>query len=77
MAWGRYSIYIVDDSFPGTIGYDFTGQTRALNTQTKSFWVLFTILSLGAVWLPIGWGIAETLIALVVSWWIIYRTDLF
>lgn len=48
-----------------------------LSTQTKSFWVLFTILSIGAVWLPLGWGIVETVVALVVSWWIIYRTDLF
>ena len=49
----------------------------ALSTQTKSFWVLFTILSFGAFWLPMGWAIAETVAALVVSWWIIYRTDLF
>jgi len=48
-----------------------------LNTQTKSFWVLFTILSLGAIWLPIGWAIAETFAALIVSWWVIYRMDLF
>jgi hypothetical protein len=50
---------------------------RAVSTQTKSFWVLFTILSLGAVWLPLGWGILETILALGVSWWVIYRTDLF
>jgi hypothetical protein len=50
---------------------------RALSTQTKSFWVLFTILSIGAVWLPMGWAIVETILALVVSWWVIYRTDLF
>jgi len=31
---------------------------------------------MGAFWL-LGWGIVETLISLVVSWWIIYRTDLF
>ena len=48
-----------------------------MNAQTKSFWLLFTILSLGAFWLPIGWGIAETFAALGVSWWVIYRTDLF
>jgi hypothetical protein len=48
-----------------------------LSTQTKSFWVLFTILSIAAVWLPMGWAIIETLVALVVSWWVIYRTDLF
>ena len=48
-----------------------------MSTQTKSFWVLFTILSIVAVWLPMGWAIAETVLALIVSWWIIYRTDLF
>jgi hypothetical protein len=48
-----------------------------LSTQTKSFWVLFTILGIGAVWLPLAWAILETLLALVVSWWVIYRTDLF
>jgi hypothetical protein len=48
-----------------------------VTTQTKSFWLLFTILSLGAFWLPLGWGVVETIVSLVVSWWIIYRTDLF
>jgi len=48
-----------------------------LSTQTKSFWVLFTILSIGAVWLPLGWGVVETFVALIVSWWVIYRTSLF
>jgi hypothetical protein len=49
----------------------------SVNTQNKSFWLLFTILSFGAFWLPLGWGIAETLLALGVSWWVIYRMDLF
>jgi hypothetical protein len=48
-----------------------------LSTQTKSFWLLFTILSLAAFWLPLGWGVVETIAALVISWWVIYRTDLF
>jgi hypothetical protein len=48
-----------------------------VSTQEKSFWVLFTILSFGAFWLPIGWGIVEALVALVASWWLIYRTGLF
>ena len=43
-----------------------------MSTQTKSFWVLFTILSFG-VFLPlIGSGIVETVVALAVSWWVIY-----
>ena len=50
---------------------------RAVTTQTKSFWVLFTILSFGAFWLPIGWGVVETLVAFGVSWWVIYRMGLF
>jgi hypothetical protein len=48
-----------------------------VSTQTKSFWLLFTILSFGAFWLPIGWGIVEPLVALVASWRVIYRTSLF
>ncbi len=52
-------------------------RSTALNTQTKSFWLLFTILGMGALWLPLGWGIFETFVALGVSWWVIYRTDLF
>jgi len=48
-----------------------------LTTQSKSFWLLFTILGLPAVWLPLAWGVVETLVALVASWWAIYRTDLF
>jgi len=48
-----------------------------LNTQKKSFWLLFTLLSFGAFFLPLGWGIAETFAALVVSWWIVYRTGIF
>jgi hypothetical protein len=76
--WGRYSIYIVDNSLPErALGSDFTGRTTTLSTQTKSFWVLFTILSIAAVWLPMGWAILETFVALIVSWWVIYHTDLF
>jgi hypothetical protein len=48
-----------------------------VSTQTKSFWVLFSILSLGAMWLPMGWAFVETVLALAVSWYVIYRTGLF
>jgi len=48
-----------------------------LDTQKKSFWILFTLLGCGAFFLPLGWGVAETFAALFVSWWIIYRTGLF
>lgn len=48
-----------------------------MSTQNKSFWLLFSILSLGALWLPFAWGAVETIVALGVSWWVIYRMDLF
>jgi hypothetical protein len=57
---------------------ELTVESRpTLSTQNKSFWLLFTILSLVAGWLPLRWGVVETIVAFVVSWWVIYRTDLF
>jgi hypothetical protein len=47
------------------------------STQRKCFWLLFAILSIGAYFLPLWWGIAETLASLVASWWIIYRSEIF
>jgi hypothetical protein len=46
------------------------------STNRKIFWILFTILSLFGYLLPLGWAIAEMFLALVVSWWIVYRSDL-
>lgn len=46
-------------------------------TQRKCFWLLLTLLSLGAIFLPIGWGVVETLASVVVSWWIVYRSGVF
>ena len=48
-----------------------------LDSQKKSFWLLFTILSLGAFFLPFWWGVAETFAAVFVSWWVIYRSGIF
>jgi hypothetical protein len=48
-----------------------------LNDQKKSFWLLFTLLGLGAFFLPVAWGVAETLAALFVSWWVIYRSGIY
>jgi len=48
-----------------------------LGSQRKSFWLLFTLLSFGAFFLPLWWGVGETFAALVVSWWIIYRSGIY
>ncbi len=50
---------------------------RLLDSQKKSFWLLFTILSLGAFFLPFWWGVGETFAAVFAIWWIIYRSGLF
>ena len=46
------------------------------STKRKVFWLLFTFLSLFAWFLPFVWGVVETLVALVASWWIVYRSGL-
>jgi len=48
-----------------------------LDSQRKSFWLLFTLLSLGAFFLPFWWGVGETFASLVVSWWVIYRSGIY
>jgi hypothetical protein len=53
------------------------GDRPALGTQRKSFWLLFTLLSFGAFFLPLWWGVAETFASLVLSWWVIYRSGIF
>jgi len=45
--------------------------------QRKSFWLLFTLLSVGAFFLPLGWGVVETLVSAVASWWVVYRSGIF
>jgi hypothetical protein len=55
----------------------FSGDYRLLDSQKKSFWLLFTLLSLGAFFLPFWWGVAETFAAVFLSWWVIYRSGLF
>jgi len=47
------------------------------NLQRKCFWLLLTLLSLGAIFLPLGWGVVETLVSVVVSWWVAYRSGIF
>jgi len=46
------------------------------STKRKVFWLLFTVLSLFAWFLPFVWGVVETLVALFASWWLVYRTDI-
>jgi len=48
-----------------------------VESQKKSFWLLFALLSSVAFFLPFWWGVVETFAALFVSWWVIYRTGLF
>jgi hypothetical protein len=48
-----------------------------LDSQKKSFWLLFTLLSLGAFFLPFWWGVTETFVAAIASWWVIYCSGLF
>ncbi len=45
-------------------------------TQRKCFWLLLTILSLGAIFLPFGWGVVETLASVIISWWVVYRSGI-
>jgi hypothetical protein len=42
----------------------------------KIFWLLFTVLSLGAWFLPLWWGVAETVASLFASWWLVYRSGI-
>ena len=54
-----------------------SGGYPALDSQKKSFWLLFTLLGIGAFFLPFWWGVAETFVAVFVSWWVIYCSGLF
>jgi len=48
-----------------------------LDSQKKSFWLLFTLLSIGAFFVPFWWGVVETFASVFVSWWVVYRSGLF
>ena len=46
--------------------------------ERKIFWMTFTVLGLLADFmLPLWWGLAATVPALFISWWIAYRSDWF
>ena len=47
------------------------------STDRKLFWLLVTVLSLGGWFLPFGWAVAETFLSVFVSWWLVYRSDIF
>jgi hypothetical protein len=49
-------------------------QGRSDFMERKIFWILFTLLSLLGYFLPFGWAVAETFVALFASWWIVYRS---
>jgi hypothetical protein len=44
--------------------------------KRKVFWLLFAVLSLFGWYLPFGWAVLENFVALVASWWLVYRSDL-
>jgi hypothetical protein len=46
------------------------------SSDRRLFWLLFTVLSLGGWFLPFGWGVAEMLLSLLVSWWFVYRSGI-
>ncbi len=50
---------------------------HVLDSQKKSFWLLFTVLSCGAFFMPFWWGVGETFASVFVSWWVIYRSGIF
>jgi hypothetical protein len=55
-------------------------QPRTYNCfmERKIFWMTFTVLGLLADFLlPLWWGLAATVPALFISWWIAYRSDWF
>jgi len=46
--------------------------------QNKIFWTLVLVLSLVADFvLPLMWGLVATIPIILVSWWIVYRSDWF
>ena len=46
--------------------------------QKKIFWLLVVVLGLIADFaLPLIWGMVATVPIILISWWIVYRTDWF
>jgi len=46
--------------------------------ERKIFWMVFTVLGLLADFLlPLWWGLAATIPALFVAWWVAYRSEWF
>jgi hypothetical protein len=44
--------------------------------EKKLFWIIFLGLSMLAdVFLPFFWGMVATLPIVVISWWLVYRSD--
>ena len=46
--------------------------------QNRIFWILVIVLGLIAdIVLPLMWGLVATIPIVIVSWWIVYRSDWF
>ncbi len=46
--------------------------------QKKVFWMLFAVLDLLAgMLLPFWWAVASTVPILLVTWWVVYRSEWF
>ncbi|HEV3510094.1 MAG TPA: hypothetical protein VGS05_00230 [Candidatus Sulfotelmatobacter sp.] len=46
--------------------------------EKKLFWMIFAILGIVADFLlPFWWAVAATIPILILSWWIVYRSDWF
>jgi hypothetical protein len=46
--------------------------------QQKIFWIIFIILSMIADFtLPLVWGLLATIPAVLISWWVAYRSGWF
>jgi len=46
--------------------------------ERKMFWIMFTVLGLGADFvLPLWWALGATIPIFILSWWVAYRSDWF
>jgi len=46
--------------------------------QRKMFWIIVVVLGFGAdMVLPFWWALASTVPIMMLSWWIVYRSDWF
>lgn len=61
-----------------TGGLGFARSYTVRMDQRKMFWLLVAAMGILAdLALPLIWGLVATIPILVVSWWIVYRSDWF